>query len=76
MLDSPLAACAACSAPSDLAFECVDLQETNVGVFFWGGFAGEPIHYYTSDASDEERGNYLKLISLGPWDQCCTQMSV
>lgn len=32
MLDSPLAACAACSAPSDLAFEWVDLQETEVAV--------------------------------------------
>lgn len=32
MLDSPLAACAACSAPSDLAFEWVDLQETQVAV--------------------------------------------
>lgn len=32
MLDSPLAACAACSAPSDLAFEWVDLEETKVGV--------------------------------------------
>lgn len=34
MLDSPFAACAACSAPSDLAFEWVDLQETKVGVVF------------------------------------------